>query len=120
MVRIRTLLPGIVAALALALGGTVAFANVALTQISSDPFNARTPGQHRSEVEPDTFSYGSTVVSVFQVGRFFNGGATAIGFATSTDGGSNWTHGLLPGVTSATGGVYDRASDASVAFDARH
>lgn len=119
MVRTRALIAATVAALALAIGSTVALANVPLTQISSDPFSAKTPGQHRSEVEPDTFSFGGTIVSAFQVGRFFNGGATAIGFATSTDGGATWTNGLLPGVTTATGGPYDRASDASVAFDAK-
>jgi hypothetical protein len=96
-----------------------ALANVALTQVSFDPFT-NPPGQHRTEVEPDTFAFGSTIVSAFQVGRFFDGGGSAIGFATSTDGGSTWTSGLLPGLTRSTGGPYDRASDPAVAFDPRH
>src|SRR4051794_24232448 len=103
-----------------------AAANVPLTQISHDPF-ANTGSQHATEVEPDTFASGSTVVAAFQVGRFFNGGATDIGFARSTDGGSTWgTPGFLPGLTATsgipgtTGGGFERVSDASVAFDARH
>lgn len=95
----------------------------ALTQVSSDPFVNAT-SQHRTEVEPDTFSFGSTLVSAFQVGRFFNGGASDIGFATSTDGASTWTNGFLPGITKVTteqgAGPYDRVSDPSVAYDAMH
>src|SRR5436190_16120741 len=82
----------------LALAGP-ASANVALNKISADPFQ-NTTSQHATEVEPDTFASGSTVVSTFQVGRFFNGGSTDIGFATSTDGGLTWgTPGFLPGLT---------------------
>jgi hypothetical protein len=90
-----------------------------LIQISSDPFTNSTSA-HRTEVEPDTFSFGSTIVAAFQQGRFFNGGASDVGFSTSTDGGSTWIHGSLPGITSFAGGPYDRTSDATVAFDARH
>ena len=59
-------------------------------QISADPFT-NTTSQHRTQVEPDTLSFGSTIVSAFQSGRFFDGGASDIGWATSTDGGSRWT-----------------------------
>jgi hypothetical protein len=103
-----------------------ASASVALTRISTDPFT-NTTSQHATEVEPDTFSSGSTVVSAFQVGRFFDGGGSDIGFATSTDGGATWpTSGFLPGLTSTSGlggtsgAPFERVSDASVAFDARH
>src|SRR5439155_8333992 len=76
---------------------------------------------HQTEVEPDTFSNGSTIVAAFQVGRIFDGGSCAIGFATSTNNGSTWTNGLLPGITKwSGGGPNDRATDPSVAFDARH
>ncbi|MCW2879631.1 MAG: hypothetical protein JWQ95_3731 [Sphaerisporangium sp.] len=95
-------------------------ANVALTQVSTDPFTNST-GQHRTEVEPDTFQFGSTIVAAFQTGRFFDGGSSDIGWATSTNGGSTWTHGFLPGITKfQNGGPYGRASDPVVAFDARH
>src|SRR6266700_106410 len=102
---------------AVAVGAVPAAANVTLTMISSDPFNNST-SQHATEVEPDTFSNGSTIVSAFQQGRFFDGGASDIGFATSTDSGVTWTHGSLPGITSGTG-LFARVSDPSVAFDLR-
>ncbi len=113
---------GVLAALALALASPLsAAANVALLQISADPYT-NTDSQHKTEVEPDTFAFGSTIVSAFQVGRFFGGGASNIGFATSTNGGQSWTQGFLPGTTvnSAPAGIYARLSDASVAYDARH
>src|SRR5437588_2372384 len=116
------LIGGLTTAGVLALAGTAA-ANVALTQVSSDPFT-NTTSQHATEVEPDTFANGSTVVSAFQVGRFFNGGSTDIGFATSTHGAH--TSGFLPGLTATsgiggtTGGSFQRVSDPSVAFDAAH
>jgi hypothetical protein len=88
--------------------------------VSSDPFTNSTSA-HATQVEPDTFAFGSTIVGTFQSGRFFDGGASAIGWATSTDGGSNWRHGFLSGITKYQGnGPYDRASDPSVAYDARH
>jgi RTX calcium-binding nonapeptide repeat (4 copies) len=90
-------------------------------QISSD--RTTDPiGQHATEVEPDTFAFGSTVVSVFQVGRAFDGGAVAIGFSTSRDAGATWTNGLLPGVSDSSPrpGPADRASDPVVAYDAAH
>src|ERR1700691_5022097 len=61
-----------------------------LTQISTDPFTD-TDAQHQTEVEPDTFSFGSTIVSAFQVARIFDGGGADVGFSTSTDGGKTWT-----------------------------
>ncbi len=112
------------AAATFAITGSAA-ANVPLTQISSDTFTNST-SQHATEVEPDTFASGSTVLSAFQVGRFFSGGATDIGFARSTDGGTTWTHGSMPGLTAtsgipgSTGAAFERVSDASTAFDAKH
>jgi hypothetical protein len=91
-----------------------------LTQISSDPFTVG-PGQHATEVEPHVLANGTTLVSAFQTGRIAPGGATAIGWATSTDGGSTWTHGFLPGLTTGNGGgPYDAASDPAVAYDGKH
>jgi hypothetical protein len=50
---------------------------------------------HHTEVEPDTYgpagANGTTIVTTFQVGRIFDGGACAIGFATSTNGGSSYS-----------------------------
>jgi len=104
----------------------VAFAASPL-QISSDPFTqttckASSTTNHHTEVEPDTFSNGSTIVATFQVGRVFDGGACDIGFATSTNNGGTWTNGLLPDTTtfSSPPGPYNRISDPAVAFDASH
>src|SRR6266571_8929607 len=106
----------------------VAYAAPAPLQISSDPFTQATCAasattNHHTEVEPDTFSNGSTIVATFQVGRVSDGGSCDIGFATSTNNGGSWgTPGLLPGTThfATPPGPYDRISDPSVAFDASH
>jgi hypothetical protein len=98
-----------------------AFATGLLAQISADPYTNAT-SQHKTEVEPDTFAFGSTVVAAVQDGRFFSGGASNIGFAISTNGGKSFSNGFLPGTTpfSTPPGIYARASAPSVAFDARH
>jgi hypothetical protein len=90
-------------------------------QISTDTLTGG-GGQHATEVEPDSFAFGKTIVAVFQVGRIENGGATAIGVATSADAGSHWRSGLLPGMTSLSPqpGTDPRASDPTVGFDAAH
>ena len=99
---------------------TTTYAQVPLTQISSDPYT-NTTSQHATEVEADSYAVGSTIVSVFQVGRFTDGGSSDIGFSTSTNGGTTWTHGFLPGITKfQNGGKYDRASDPAVVYDAKH
>lgn len=91
-----------------------------LTLVSSDPYSI-TPGQHATEVEPHMLANGSTLVAAFQTGRISPGGATDIGWATSTDGGTTWTHGFLPGLTTGEGtGPYPAASDPAVAYDASH
>lgn len=96
-------------------------------QISSDPYTQTTckasnTTNHHTEVEPDTFSNGSTIVAAFQVGRVYDGGSCDIGFATSTNNGGSWINGLLPGTTvfATPAGPYDRISDPAVAFDASH
>jgi hypothetical protein len=92
---------GVLTVALMSLFPTLAFANVTLTQISSDTFTqatckANNTTNPHTEVEPDTFSNGSTIVAAFQVGRIFDGGACAIGFATSSNNGASWTSGLLP------------------------
>jgi hypothetical protein len=118
----EALLASMVAVLLLA--APVTAASVPL-QIASDPYTqatcaASTTTNHHANVEPDSFSNGSTIVTTYQVGRVYDGGACAIGFSTSTDNGASWTSGLLPGLTKYTGGgTYDRATDAAVAYDAQ-
>jgi hypothetical protein len=88
--------------------------------ISVDPFSAG--AQHETAVEPDNLAWGSTVVSVFQVGRFVGGGAAGVGWATSVDGGRTWRSGVLPGLTvhGATPGRYTAVSDPVIAYDRVH
>jgi hypothetical protein len=90
-----------------------------LARLSTDTF-ANTGSQHATEVEPMIASFGSTLVAVFQVGRFFNGGASGIGYATSVDGGASWANGILPGITISAGGTYIAVSDPAVAYDRAH
>jgi hypothetical protein len=91
-----------------------------LVKISSDSFT-NPESQHKSEVEPSTYSWGSTMVAAFQVARIHDGGGADVGFATTKDGGKTWTHGLLPGLTvHYRKGTNSAASDASVVYDAKH
>jgi hypothetical protein len=98
-----------------------ALANVPVTQVSTDPF---TNGSsfHKTELEPDNFAFGSTIVAVHQTGRFPDGGSDDTGWDTSTDNGAHWTHGFLPGTTvfATPPGPWARISDPSVAYDPKH
>jgi hypothetical protein len=80
-----------------------------------------TSTRHATIVEPDSFSFGSTMLAVYQVGRVPRpgGAATATGFSTTTDGGRTWRSGLLPGLTGARGS-WARVSDPVAGYDARH
>jgi hypothetical protein len=118
---------GALATTAVLAGAAGAGAAVPLTKISADPFTNPT-SQHATEVEPDTFAHHGTVVSTFQVGRFFNGGATDIGAARSGDGGTTWdAPTFLPGQTFSAdapfgdpNSPFERTSDPTVAYDAAH
>ena len=56
-------------------------------RLSVDPY-ANADSQHETAVEPDSFSWGNTVVAAFQVGRRDrNGAASNIGTAISRDAG---------------------------------
>jgi hypothetical protein len=76
--------------------------------------------QHESEAEPDSLTVGRTTVALFQVGRNRSGGAAAIGWATTRDGGLSWREGVLTGLTAQTQppGPSARASDPVLAYDA--
>jgi hypothetical protein len=88
-------------------------------RLSRDPYTDA-DSQHETQVEPDSLTVGRTTVAAFQVGRRFDGAATNIGFAVTTDDGATWRSGLLPGLTlaSSPAGRHQRASDPVVAFDA--
>ncbi len=96
------------------------FPTAPLVKLSTDTFTNST-SQHATEVEPSSFSFGSTVISSFQVGRIHGGGGADIGYATSTDGGLTWTNGFLPGITTFQGnGTNSAVSDTNVAYDPKH
>src|SRR5215467_11499732 len=107
----------------LCLSSVFAISQNQLVKISVDRF-ANTDSVHRTEVEPDTFAWGSTIVSAFHVARRpgnVGWGSADVGFATSTDGGATWHFGNLPGLTvNYKDGPYGAAADPSVAFDAKH
>lgn len=117
----RSWLPmlGLLAVLAMVFGALPALANVTVTKVSSDPFTNST-SEHATEVEPDSFTSGTTIVAAVQQGRFVNGGASDLGFATSTNDGATWTSGSLPGLTTFDGGTFNAVSDPAVAFDPKH
>ena len=115
---VRGALVGVIAALVAA--AAASGASVIATQISSDPY-MNSSSQHRTQVEPDSFGYGNTVVATFQTGRFnVGGGSSNIGWATTTNAGRTWTTGMLPGTTVYQGGPWSRISDPAVAYDPRH
>ena len=90
-------------------------------RLSRDPYTTA-DAQHETEVEPDSFTFGRTTVATFQVGRRFDGAATNVGWAVTTNDGATWRSGLLPGLTTASRppGRNARASDPVVAYDAAH
>lgn len=92
-----------------------------LSIVSEDPYsNPRT--FHQTEVEPDSFTFDSTTVATFQAGRSYRCGASNLGWSVSTDVGSTWTEGFLPGTTihATPPGPWKRASDPVVVYDAKH
>ncbi len=77
--------------------------------------------QPDTEIEPSIAvnpTNAKNVVTVYQLSRIADGGDATNGFAASLDGGKTWTSGALPGLTTfpGQGGVFERASDAVVAF----
>src|SRR5579864_3384920 len=100
-----------------------AHAQFTLVKISNDKFT-NSDSVHRTEVEPDFFSWGNTIVGTFHVARVpgsIGWGSADVGWSTSTDGGKTWTYGILPGLTSKyKNGPYGWAADPSVAYDAKH
>jgi hypothetical protein len=100
-----------------------ASAQFTLVKISSDNFN-NSDSVHKTEVEPDSFAWGNTIVTTFHVARRpgnIGWGSADVGFSTSTDGGRTWTSGILPGLTiNYQDGPYGAAADPSVAYDAKH
>lgn len=89
--------------------GEIAVQDV-VAQPGSEPDTLVEPDVAVSPVDPDV------AVAVFHDGRFPDGGAVAIGYAWTHDGGRSWRQAPLPGVSVATGGTAPRVSDPVVAF----
>ena len=68
--------------------------------IARDPYRA--PAQHATIAEPDSLSWGRTIVVAYQSGRFRDGGAVNTGWATSRDGGRPWRSGTLPALSTSS------------------
>lgn len=94
---------------------------VTLSVVSEDPY-ANPDTYHQTQVEPETSSFGSTIVSAFQTGRSLEWGASNLGWSVSTNAGATWTDGFLPGTTvhATPPGRWERVVDPSVAYDAKH
>ena len=104
------------------LGATPASADPPPRDISVDSIT-NSSSQHATQVEPDTFAFGQTVVAAFQNGRNFAGSSAAIGVSVSHNGGHTWrSRTYLPWLTvfASPAGPFVAATDPSVAYDARH
>ncbi|NKB88367.1 MAG: hypothetical protein GKS06_09115 [Acidobacteria bacterium] len=95
--RLRTVSPDLIAS-------EVATAAGALPGSQAEPHLARSPVDARN------------LIAGWQEQRFADGGAMALGVARSTDGGRSWASALLPGLTTASGGAWQRATDPWIAF----
>lgn len=110
----------VAAALGLLLVSAVSAGSVLPFPVSDDPYTNSGP-QHKTQVEPDSFAFGQTIVTTSQSGRYYGGGGASNNvFATSQDGGRTWVTGGLPGTTVNEGGTWPRISDPSVAYDPEH
>ncbi|MCW2975881.1 MAG: hypothetical protein JWM06_1162 [Actinomycetia bacterium] len=103
------------------LGDRIVNCETVVRRLSVDPYLG-SDSQHETAVEPDSFSFGSTIVAAFQLGRRVSGAAANIGTAVSRDAGRTWQRSALPSVTIASqpAGPETAASDPSVAYDAVH
>jgi hypothetical protein len=91
--------------------------SVVATPISNDPYTNTGP-QHKTQVEPDSFAFGNTIVALTQSGRYYGGGGSSnLVWASSQNGGRTWSTGGLPGTTVNENGPWPRISDPSVAYD---
>jgi hypothetical protein len=87
-------------------------------RLGNDP--AQLPTNMLAQAEPHIARHPNdpdTLAATFQEGRFTDGGAVDCGYAISHDGGLTWSRALIPGLTTAVGGPYVRASDPVAGID---
>lgn len=88
-------------------------------RVSTDLLRPSTVAQPETQSEPHLAVNPADPLNLlagWHESRFEDGGARTLGYAVSFDGGATWTEGLVPGLTVADGGPWDRASDPWVAF----
>ena len=114
----------VAAALGLLFVSAISAGSVLPTPISDDPYtDGGTGHQHKTQVEPDSYAHGQTIVALTQSGRWYaGGGASNLVFSSSQNGGRTWTTGGLPGTTvnATPPGPWPRISDPSIAYDPEH
>lgn len=91
------------------------------TRVSRDVLapDGNSQGQPETQAEPHLAidpENDARLLAGYQENRFTTGGARALTYAWSKNGGRTWTEGLVPGLTHASGGDFERASDPWVAF----
>lgn len=80
--------------------------------IGEDP--TALPATQRGQAEPHvvrTLTDPALLLATFQDGRFSDAGAIGCGYAVSRDGGFTWSRALIPSLTTASGGRFNRATD---------
>jgi len=89
-------------------------------RVSSDLLQAARDG---SQPETETEPYIAVnpereghLLAAYQEGRYSEGGARALTWAVSFDGGRTWEEGLIPHLSLTAGGPFERVSDPWVAF----
>jgi hypothetical protein len=80
---------------------------------NSDPAQPETQAEPHLAINPEQ---ENNLLASYQEGRFADGGARVLTYAASFDAGRTWQEGILPGLTQAAGGAFERASDPWVAF----
>jgi hypothetical protein len=81
-------------------------------RLGNDP--AVLPNGQRGQAEPHIYRSATNpgvLLATFQEGRFSTSGSLDCGYSVSLDGGLTWTRALIPQLTTASGGIYNRATD---------
>lgn len=88
-------------------------------QVTRQDIPSQTGSEPDTVVEPDVAVSPvdrNVAIAAAHDSRFPDGGAVDISVAWTADGGRSWRHAPVRGITTATGGPYDRASDPVLAF----
>jgi hypothetical protein len=90
-----------------------------MTRVNTDLLPPNLASQPETQAEPYLAvnpQDSMHLIAGYQESRFSDGGASALKFSTSFDGGTTWMEATLPRLTAAAGGSWQRASDPWVAF----